>query len=194
MEKLIIKYDDLHVPRAMCTIDRFGEADDCDTCEEMCGECHTDCKDCPIQQVFERLAEYEATGITPEQIREIDKLYRDHLKEIEDLKRAAGVNSERDKVFKQCLHTYGADPQIDMTLEEMAELSKALLKNRRSGGSDPKCRDNIVDELADVRIMVRQMEILFQCEDEVESRIDYKVQRQARRLKERNEQSTSNTI
>lgn len=90
MKKLMIKYDDLYVPRAMCTIDRFGIPDDCDTCEEMCGKCHIDCKDCPIQQAFERLAEYEATGITPEQIREIDKLYQDCLKEIEDSKRAAG--------------------------------------------------------------------------------------------------------
>lgn len=39
-----------------------------------------------------------------------------------------------------------------------------------------------IDELADVRIMERQMEILFQCEEEVERRIDFKVQRQKGRL------------
>lgn len=91
MEKLITKYDGLHFPRAMRTIDRLGDTDDCDTCEDMCNNCHMYCKKCPIQQAFERLAEYEATGITPEQIREIDKLYQDRLKEIEDLKRAAGA-------------------------------------------------------------------------------------------------------
>lgn len=90
MEKLIIKYDGLHFPRAMCTIDRLGGADDCDTCEDMCNDCHMYCKKCPIQQAFERLAEYEATGITPDQMLKLDEMYRDRLKEIEELKRAAG--------------------------------------------------------------------------------------------------------
>lgn len=41
---------------------------------------------------------------------------------------------------------------------------------------------DIIDELADVRIMCRQMELLFQAEDEVERRIDFKVDRQIKRL------------
>lgn len=73
MEKLITKYDGLHFPRAMRAIERLGGADDCDTCEDMCNNCHMYCKKCPIQQAFERLAEYEATDITPEQIIELKK-------------------------------------------------------------------------------------------------------------------------
>lgn len=93
------------------------------------------------------------------------------------------TTEERDRVFRNCICTYGSNPQIDVAIEEMSELIKALLKWRRAGGAGlTEARACIVDELADVRIMVRQMEILFQCEDEVEKRIDYKVRRQEERM------------
>lgn len=81
----------------------------------------------------------------------------------------------------------------------MSELTKALLKYRRkfalvrgenvnptNGDTDLfKARADIIDELADVRIMCRQMELLFQAEDEVEKRIDFKVDRQLKRLEDK---------
>lgn len=109
------------------------------------------------------------------------------------------IRSEiRDGVFRRCICEYGTQPQVDMCIEEMSELTKALLKWRRKfalvkgENVNPvsedtnltKAREGIIDELADVRIMCRQMEILFQCEDEVERRIDFKVQRQSGRLDE----------
>ncbi len=80
---------------------------------------------------------------------------------------------ERDAVYHRCISTYGADAQIDMMLEEMSELAKALLKNRRAKKHSQDRIDAIVDELADVKIMERQMEILFGCTADVESRVDY---------------------
>lgn len=93
-------------------------------------------------------------------------------------------SEERDAVFRRCLSTYGVNTQIDMTLEEMSELAKALLKNRRAEKHSEDNRKAIIDELADVKIMIRQMEILFQCEKDVEERIDFKVRRQSKRLDE----------
>lgn len=91
--------------------------------------------------------------------------------------------AERDQTFRRCICDYGMNPQIDVAIEEMSELTKALLKWRRAKGAElTAARDCIIDELADVRIMARQMEILFQCEDEVEKRIDFKVMRQKDRL------------
>ena len=96
------------------------------------------------------------------------------------------MSEERDTVFRRCICEYVAAPQIDMAIEEMSELTKALLKWRRVDGAELiKARDNIVDEIADVRIMCRQMEILFQVENEVEQRIDFKVGRQLERLNKR---------
>ena len=103
---------------------------------------------------------------------------------------------QHDIVYRRCICEYGIQPQIDMCIEEMSELTKALLKYRRkfalargenvnptNGDTDLfKARADIIDELADVRIMCRQMELLFQAEDEVERRIDFKVDRQLKRL------------
>lgn len=108
-------------------------------------------------------------------------------------------NEYRDSVYRRCISEYGTQPQVDMCIEEMSELTKALLKWRRkfalvrgenvnpvSGDTDlTKAREDIIDELADVRIMCRQMELLFQAEDEVSNRIDFKVGRQVKRLDER---------
>ena len=103
---------------------------------------------------------------------------------------------QHDIVYRRCICEYGTQPQIDMCIEEMSELTKALLKYRRkfalargenvnptNGDTDLlKARADIIDELADVRIMCRQMELFFQAEDEVERRIDFKVYRQLKRL------------
>lgn len=110
-------------------------------------------------------------------------------------------NEYRDSVYRRCISEYGTQPQVDMCIEEMSELTKALLKWRRkfalvrgenvnpvSGDTDlTKAREDIIDELADVRIMCRQMELLFQAEGEVSNRIDFKVGRQVKRLDSREE-------
>lgn len=89
----------------------------------------------------------------------------------------------RDSVFRRCILEYGANSQIDMAIEEIAELAKALLKLRRGQGESQNLLiDDVIDEIADVRIMCRQMELLFKAEDRVEQRIDFKVKRQRKRL------------
>ena len=101
-----------------------------------------------------------------------------------------------DDVFKQCIATYGGDAQIDMCLEELSELAKVLLKYRRKaalvkgeevtpvsdGVNLDKARAAVIDELADVEIMCRQMELLFEAENEVNERIQFKADRQIKRL------------
>ena len=96
------------------------------------------------------------------------------------------ILKKKDVVYRRCICEYGTQPQVDVASEEMSELIKALLKWRRAKGAELiKARDNIIDEIADVRIMCRQMEILFQAENEVEKRIDFKVDRQRKRLDDR---------
>ena len=85
MERLTIKYDKFFVPKKTCTIDRLGEADDCDACLDVCGD---DCGNCPIQECFEKLAEYEDTGLAPEQIKEIDELYSEKCKLVDQCREA----------------------------------------------------------------------------------------------------------
>lgn len=75
------------------------------------------------------------------------------------------------------VETYGSDKQEDMAIEECSELIKAILKFRRSNA--------VIDEIADVQIMLTQLGIIFNCVEEVNERIDFKIDRQMGRIKER---------
>lgn len=60
MGKLLIKLEDEnYIPQQLCSINRFGEADDYDTCVEYCELNNCDCNKCVIQRCFNKLAEYE---------------------------------------------------------------------------------------------------------------------------------------
>ena len=83
------------------------------------------------------------------------------------------------------VETYGSDKQEDMAIEECQELIKAILKFRRSNAKDSDLRDAVIDEIADVQIMLTQLGIIFNCVEEVNERIDFKIDRQMGRIKER---------
>lgn len=72
-----------------------------------------------------------------------------------------------------------------MAIEECSELVKAILKFRRSNKKTAETRETVIDEIADVQIMLSQLEIIFNCVAEVEDRIDFKINRQMGRIKER---------
>ncbi|MCM1264046.1 MAG: hypothetical protein NC313_15145 [Butyrivibrio sp.] len=61
MERLTIEYCGEYIPKELCSINRFGEADDCDLCCEYCKETDegVDCKECAINHCFNRLGAYE---------------------------------------------------------------------------------------------------------------------------------------
>ncbi len=67
------------------------------------------------------------------------------------------------EIFSAALETYGAEAQTLMVMEEMSELTKELCKHAR--GADNT--DAIAEEIADVHIMLRQMEILYDCADRI---------------------------
>ena len=83
------------------------------------------------------------------------------------------------------VETYGSDKQEDMAIEEGSELIKAILKFRRSNAKDSDLRDAVIDEIADVQIMLTQLGIIFNCVEEVDERIDFKIDRQMGRITER---------
>lgn len=67
------------------------------------------------------------------------------------------INAE--KTLKTAVETYGKEAQTDMMIEEMSELTKALLKHRRNPTA--KTLDNIKEEMADVQIMLDQMHMIY---------------------------------
>ena len=89
---------------------------------------------------------------------------------------------ERSEILKNALKHYGANSQRIVAIEEMSELIKELCKVA-------SCEENIAhiaEEIADVRIMLDQMEILFDCRKQVEM-IEYgKLERLRKRLERAN--------
>lgn len=68
-------------------------------------------------------------------------------------------------IMQRAIDTYGERAQCDVAIEEMAELTKALLKTRRAPDNDHAAQQraisNVVEEIADVEIMISQLKIIY---------------------------------
>lgn len=70
---------------------------------------------------------------------------------------------EKDEIYKKALSTWGLNAQIDMCIEEMAELMQAFSKYKRGIGDV----NQIAEEMADVSIMLEQMAMAFDCHNKI---------------------------
>lgn len=89
------------------------------------------------------------------------------------------MTTEQLRHLGAIVEIYGSDHQQDKAIEECSELIQAICKYK-------ECLDhveNIVDEIADVEIMLNQLKIIFDCTKEVEERIQFKINRQLERIK-----------
>lgn len=62
-------------------------------------------------------------------------------------------------VFRRAIERFGETAQEDVMIEEMSELTKAIIKNRRKPSE--KTRTDVLEEMADVQIMLDQMKLIF---------------------------------
>ena len=62
-----------------------------------------------------------------------------------------------EEIYKKAMDKWGRELQIIMGIEEMAELTKALVKHLRGKGNS----DDILEEMADVDIMLGQLKRMF---------------------------------
>lgn len=79
---------------------------------------------------------------------------------------------DKTELLKKAINTYGVQAQKDMMIEEMSELTKALLKERRADNItiEKLAKDNIREEIVDVQIMLNQMKIIYGYKLEWENR------------------------
>lgn len=92
----------------------------------------------------------------------------------------ADILRKSEDLLHRALDTYGADAQITMVFEEMAELQKELCKFAR-GSAD---KAHIAEETADCLIMLEQMQLLFDIRDDVSRIAAAKLARLKERLDE----------
>lgn len=87
--------------------------------------------------------------------------------------------------YKQAIDTYGVRSQKLMAIEEMSELTKEICKDFR-GLLD---REHLIEEMADVTIMLDQMLLIYKISgEEVGLMRIKKVERLKERLKKQNDE------
>ena len=92
------------------------------------------------------------------------------------------MNTEEKELYIEALKLTGESMQIMICIEEMNELSQALIKYLRNDGfAKYKIKDSIAEELGDVQIMIDQMAVTFDIEKEIH---DFKIKK-LERLKTR---------
>lgn len=94
---------------------------------------------------------------------------------------------EQRKVLKKAISFFGEEMQIFVAVEEMGELLQALSKFKRHEGDV----NNIIEEIADVEIMMQQLCLIFDCSNDVATMKSQKIERLKEKIKrlenERNE-------
>jgi glutamate/tyrosine decarboxylase-like PLP-dependent enzyme len=85
---------------------------------------------------------------------------------------------KREKIYVKALKRFGYRKQINKSIEELSELIKelALLQNGASN------REEIIDEIADVEIMLEQLVFMFNLKHDVTLRKRYKKERLLQRM------------
>ena len=83
-------------------------------------------------------------------------------------------------VLQRAIAKWGEDAQMKMVLEEMSELQKEICKLWR--GKDN--RDAIAEEVADVVIMLDQLELMLDIQYQVEQYRQKKLRRLQKRLED----------
>ena len=118
----------------------------------------------------------------------------------EDLDKAANYQKmlmeyiRKDPRFKNADH-YGLEVQMQQLIEEMSELTKAICKHFRIDGQGQhvsknltryEIEQNLVEELADVKLVLDQVIHLMECEDQVQQVMKQKIERTFERIGEQN--------
>ena len=85
----------------------------------------------------------------------------------------------KTEILEKAVNTYGLENQLNQLQEECAELIVAVNKTRRCNFID---LDPLVDEIADVTIMMEQIINHFNLEIRVNDRIQFKLNRLKERL------------
>ena len=85
----------------------------------------------------------------------------------------------RNEIYKKIIAHYGTEPQLNKLEEELVELLLAV-KHYRSGKITYEA---LIDEIADVDIMIEQSRMLFGIDDDLYYKIKrYKKERTLRRI------------
>ena len=97
----------------------------------------------------------------------------------------AEVKKEKEFIsntIKEMLEHYSKEQQVMQSIEEMSELIKELIKNINRNSHN---KDSIMEEIADVKIMLIQLQKIYKFKNEdIRKIIINKLERQKKRMEE----------
>jgi len=86
----------------------------------------------------------------------------------------------RDRIYKLAIDRYGERLQKIVAIEEMTELTQAITKDLRGSRNI----NNIMEEMADVIIMIEQLQIIYSVPDILLNEyVELKLERLQERMK-----------
>ena len=85
---------------------------------------------------------------------------------------------KKKDVYNKAKATWGIDAQVTKAIEELSELQKELCKFLLDDGN----MEHITEEMADVEIMIEQLELIFENKWQVREHKRAKIQRLSDRL------------
>jgi ribosomal protein S13 len=89
-----------------------------------------------------------------------------------------GKMMRKKDVYNKAKQVYGIDAQVTKAVEELAELQKELCKFLLDDGN----MEHITEEIADVKVMIEQLELIFECKAAVKTVKDSKILRLSAKL------------
>ena len=142
-----------------------------------------------MDKIKEEIRNYITKGIIKtEGIRKLKKQFNINEKELsimwlEEKENIKGRNVNiktrklyREDVIQRAIKKNGLDLQLTVAIEELAELQQAICKYKRGE------EDNVEEEIADVKIMIEQLETIFN-KDKIRRWRNKKIERLDRKLK-----------
>lgn len=88
--------------------------------------------------------------------------------------------ADRERKLLYLIDHYGTLNQKLIAIEEMAELQKAIVKDIRQNSKENT--DAVIEEIADVQVMLEQLKMIFSCRSKTDEIMDAKIDRQIKRI------------
>lgn len=88
--------------------------------------------------------------------------------------------ADRESKLLFLIDHYGTLNQKLIAIEEMAELQKAIVKDIRQNSKENT--DAVIEEIADVQVMLEQLKMIFSCKSKIDEIMDAKIDRQIKRI------------
>ena len=92
------------------------------------------------------------------------------------------TQAEKD-LYERNIQYHGIEQETNIAMEECSELIKAISKCKRYGCVD-KYRDNLIEEIADVLIIINELQLIYDISnDDIENIKNTKMDRMDYRIK-----------